>query len=84
MAGVQEDEQGAGGELILRGSGAGIGLVALPIAGLVLLILKIFSGQTWLRFDGNSGLSCCRLGWIGSDSSDSLLIRNSAWHFCPR
>jgi hypothetical protein len=26
----------------MRGSGAGIGLVAIPIAGLILLILKIF------------------------------------------
>jgi hypothetical protein len=39
----------------MRGSGAAIGLIAIPIAGLVLLVLKIFRIKHNFTFEEMSG-----------------------------
>ena len=65
----------------MRGSGATVGLVALPIAGLILLILKIFRIKHSYDLMDMAGLVIAWLaGWRRLGRNDSILSRYRAWH----
>jgi hypothetical protein len=53
----------------MRGSGAAVGLVAIPIAGLVLFVLKIFRNKHNLDLMEMAGLVVAYLAggvWVGA------------------